>query len=108
MKLNLSDIKAIVKKVPVELRNAARKERAIINKEMKQSPIDASFKLSHGQYNITNNIKLQEEVAKLIETNATNTYTETATFFQRQPMGSNLNIVEELPEVVIRQPKFFN
>jgi len=108
MKLRMTDIKELVRKIPVELRNAARKERAIINKEMKQNPIVASFKLSHGQYNLKNNVKLQEEVTKLLETKAPSTYAETATFFQRQPMGTNLNIAEELPEVVLRQPKFFN
>ena len=107
MNLKVSDIRTIVRKIPVELRNAARKERAIIHKEMVQDPISASFKLSHGQYNFENNLKLQKEVAKLLDAKASTTYAETNQFFQRQPIGSNLNIVEKEAEFIQRQPEIF-
>lgn len=89
----------MLQEIPTALRNAARAERKAIIKETKLDPLGTSFKTSHGQFEIVNNIKLKKEMDKVLSDIAAQDAYKVENFIQRQP-ANTLSKDMNTPEVV--------
>ena len=92
MKINRVAVQQIIDAVPTKLRNAARAERKVIITESKKDPIGTSIRTTHGQFNFSNNLKLQKQIKKISANIAAAEYksAETKSFIQRQPFNISL------------------
>lgn len=52
----------VIERIPVTLRDAARFERRVIQKELVKEPIYTSVKVSHGQFSFVNNENLLKKL----------------------------------------------
>ena len=73
MRINREAAAEIIKRMPADLRNAARKERKNIAQLAQKDPVGTAYRAAHGYYNgVTLNdlrysqelIKIKEQVAK--------------------------------------------
>lgn len=90
MSINRVAAQRLISEIPVNLRNAARAERKVIINETKKDPVGTSIRAAYGQFDFTNNIKLQQKMAKLKNKIALETYDNKHSaepFIQRQPTG---------------------
>ena len=65
MPINKLTVQSVIERIPVELRNAARKERQALITETKKDPIAASFMAAKGQMPFFNNVVLREKLAEV-------------------------------------------
>lgn len=79
----------IIKKVPQELRTAARQERKSLIEATKQNPIDTAFKAANGQFSYVHNNKLNNMLNGINSQLAKESYEarKASDFIQRQPLG---------------------
>lgn len=63
MPINKVAVQAIIERIPVSLRTAARQERQALIAETRKDPISASFMAAKGQIPFFNNIALREKLA---------------------------------------------
>lgn len=79
----------IIKKVPQELRTAARQERKALIDATKQNPIDTAFKAANGQFSYVNNNKLNNVLNGINSQLAKEAYEarKASEFIHRQPLG---------------------
>lgn len=78
----------MLQEIPTALRNAARAERKAIIKETQLDPLGTSFKTSHGQFEIVNNIKLKKAMDKVLSDIAAQDAYKAENFIQRQPINT--------------------
>lgn len=65
MPINKVAVQSVLKRIPVQLRNAARQERQALIAESKKDPIAASFMAAKGQVPFFNNSALSEKLAEV-------------------------------------------
>ncbi len=88
---NVQNLRQLVKKVPVEIRDIARKERQNLIKMDKEMPGSSAYAIARGALN--GNADLAKVVDVLNSKNAVN-------FYQRQPIGKIVN-----PKITPEEPR---
>lgn len=105
MAINRVAVQTIIKNIPTELRNAARKERKVIINETKKDPIAASFMAAKGELSYVSNNILKAKLAELNKKLAAEAYAETNQFVHRQPMG---NVAQQVKPDVVKASSYLN